>query len=464
FNSPNFSVPLYDDMVAIHSGLSYIPLGQSVGTGPKYIEFGKCIKDLVVYVINDAGPGWIKFPDLAAPIDVLNSNTNLYGPDPKRITPGTAGTSFKLENIYDTRILVEDNPLDGLNIAFFVESVVENDFSIHSPSDLCVGNMNAFSISSPTGLQNKTINWDFGDGETWSNTSGGFKSYASTGTYTLVVTVTSPEGCITQEVLVINVENEITRNISIRGVNEVCLGNEVQFFAEGDLDDAISFNWTFSNAQSSNRRNPRVYFSIEDEYTAALNVTYAQNCLSASSITTDQILVNAADYEYCITCSECIGSFSPLAGEQYVVSAWVKETDLTLEKTSYQDAAISFFYEGSNTSSANFKANGPIIEGWQLIEEVFTIPVQATSIQIELVNLGSEDVYFDDIRIYPFNANLKSFVYDPISMRLTAELDENNYATFYEYDEDGNLIRVKKETERGIKTIQETIKRVKQND
>ncbi|MBI3883032.1 MAG: hypothetical protein HY305_02130 [Sphingobacteriales bacterium] len=37
-----------------------------------------------------------------------------------------------------------------------------------------------------------------------------------------------------------------------------------------------------------------------------------------------------------------------------------------------------------------------------------------------------------------------------------AELDENNYASFYEYDDDGTLTRVKKETERGIKTITET--------
>lgn len=51
---------------------------------------------------------------------------------------------------------------------------------------------------------------------------------------------------------------------------------------------------------------------------------------------------------------------------------------------------------------------------------------------------------------------MKSFVYDPISLRFMAELDENNYATFYEYDDDGTLIRVKKETERGIQTIKET--------
>ena len=37
-----------------------------------------------------------------------------------------------------------------------------------------------------------------------------------------------------------------------------------------------------------------------------------------------------------------------------------------------------------------------------------------------------------------------------------AELDENNYSTFYEYDNEGGLIRVKKETEKGVYTIQET--------
>jgi hypothetical protein len=63
---------------------------------------------------------------------------------------------------------------------------------------------------------------------------------------------------------------------------------------------------------------------------------------------------------------------------------------------------------------------------------------------------------FDDVRIHPFNANMKSFVYNPVNLRLMAELDENNYATFYEYDDEGTLTRVKKETEQGVKTIKET--------
>jgi len=51
---------------------------------------------------------------------------------------------------------------------------------------------------------------------------------------------------------------------------------------------------------------------------------------------------------------------------------------------------------------------------------------------------------------------MKSFVYNPSTQKLVAELDENNFATLYEYDDEGILIRVKKETERGVMTIKET--------
>jgi hypothetical protein len=55
----------------------------------------------------------------------------------------------------------------------------------------------------------------------------------------------------------------------------------------------------------------------------------------------------------------------------------------------------------------------------------------------------------------PDGANMKTFVYDPFNSRLQAELDGNNFATFYEYDQEGVLVRVKKESERGILTVNE---------
>jgi YD repeat-containing protein len=113
------------------------------------------------------------------------------------------------------------------------------------------------------------------------------------------------------------------------------------------------------------------------------------------------------------------------------------------------------FNDGSATSYT-LKPKGVIIEGWQRIEEVVDIPLTATSMNVYLETATSTTAYFDDIRMQPFNANMKSFVYDPVNLRLVAELDENNHATFYEYDDEGTLIRLKKETERGIKTIKET--------
>jgi hypothetical protein len=47
-------------------------------------------------------------------------------------------------------------------------------------------------------------------------------------------------------------------------------------------------------------------------------------------------------------------------------------------------------------------------------------------------------------------------------MRVMAQLDENNFATLFEYDEEGTPIRVKKETERGILTVKENRQSLRQ--
>ena len=148
--------------------------------------------------------------------------------------------------------------------------------------------------------------------------------------------------------------------------------------------------------------------------------------------------------------------FSPIQGQKVVISAWVKQ-DQPCVSGNYNNAAVSLaFNNNTGPNYFNFTPTGKIIEGWQRIEDTLTIPLGATSMTLNLRATSGTPVFFDDIRIQPFNANMKSFVYNPVNLRLMAELDENNYATFYEYDDEGTLIRVKKETEKGIKTIKET--------
>lgn len=146
--------------------------------------------------------------------------------------------------------------------------------------------------------------------------------------------------------------------------------------------------------------------------------------------------------------------FSPINGTTLVIGAWVREGVQCTEKYNNVEIVVTF-NDGSSTTKT-CKPSGNVIEGWQRIEEVINVPATGTVMNIQLKSLNSTVVYFDDIRVHPFNSNMKSFVYSSVNLRLMADLDENNYASFYEYDDDGTLIRVKKETERGVKTIQET--------
>ena len=133
----------------------------------------------------------------------------------------------------------------------------------------------------------------------------------------------------------------------------------------------------------------------------------------------------------------------------------------------YANSLIEVVYEDKDNNiidvsdgfyKARFEPEGAVIEGWQRISADFIVPKEASFMSIFLKNTAETAInsYYDDIRVHPFDSNMKTFVYDPVTRRLQSELDENNYATFYEYDQEGGLVRVKKETEEGIYTIQET--------
>jgi uncharacterized repeat protein (TIGR01451 family) len=155
-------------------------------------------------------------------------------------------------------------------------------------------------------------------------------------------------------------------------------------------------------------------------------------------------------------CSDCYSSFRLLPGKQYILSAWVAEGGVS-GVAKFENVAVELIFDNEEGQvPMDFHAEGVIVDGWQRIWSTFMVPDQVNYLTVKLINNGSNEAYFDDVRIHPFNANMKSYVYDGTNQKLMAELDENNYATFYEYDEEGNLVRVKRETERGVKTIQET--------
>jgi hypothetical protein len=154
-------------------------------------------------------------------------------------------------------------------------------------------------------------------------------------------------------------------------------------------------------------------------------------------------------------CVACLPQFVPQAGKKYVIGAWVKEIGAPLNTINYTKPYLQIAFIGSTAPEIQLRPEGQIIDGWQRIEGTISFPSDATSIEIK-PGVDTGEAYFDDLRFFPYDGSMKSYVYDPDNLRFIAELDERNFATFYEYDEEGKLTRIKKETERGVMTIQES--------
>lgn len=155
------------------------------------------------------------------------------------------------------------------------------------------------------------------------------------------------------------------------------------------------------------------------------------------------------------SCTNCLPVQGLLPEKKYIVTAWVKDADIASYEETIEDAEVKVVFDGGTVVGNTSVPSGPIIDGWQQIECEFTTPQTFFDFNIELNSLDGI-VYFDDVRLFPYDGSMKCYVYDPQNLRFVAELDERHFATLYEYDEEGRLMRIKKETERGVMTIQES--------
>lgn len=314
--------------------------------------------------------------------------------------------------------------------------------------ELCTETAMKFQSNSTGVFKNESYEWDFGD-ESVSDQdilASPTHNYSEPGKYdvTLTISYETTSECTSRVIKRddVEVKDETCPEFEFDlGVS--CLDHNSNFNVSG-LDEGSSISWSFGDGGDGTNEVSHTYSDI-GYYDVSATVTGICGCLDT--------LVDQIEIIECVNCEECIPSFKPEPGERYILSAWVKED--VVGASTYKDAAIILDFENA-PDFGPILAQGSIIDGWQRIEYAFTVDDNATAINVRLKNLGVNDVFFDDIRIHPFNSNMKSFVYDPLTLRLHSELDENNYATYYEYDEEGALVRVKKETQRGVKTINET--------
>ena len=69
---------------------------------------------------------------------------------------------------------------------------------------------------------------------------------------------------------------------------------------------------------------------------------------------------------------------------------------------------------------------------------------------------GTENIWIDDVRMQALDAQMICYVYDVNTLRLLTSFDDQHFGLFYQYNAEGKLVRKLIETERGMKTVQET--------
>jgi len=257
-----------------------------------------------------------------------------------------------------------------------------------------------------------------------------------------------------------------------------CSKKLLTFYGPTDNYDGESYLWNFGDGSpTSTVKNPKHKYLAHGNYNVSLTITTTPPSASNSELPaplccstftyTLPIVIENCQGGYASLCNDCMNTFKPQEGKSYIVSAWVKQDRANINsntnKLSFDQATIQLVFKNQSNSAIgtplNLQASGEIIDGWQRMEQNILIPIGAHSVDISLKNTSTiegNNAYYDDIRIFPTDGSLKSYVYDPNTLKLVAELDENNYSTLYEYDEGGVLVRVKKETERGIITIKES--------
>ena len=324
------------------------------------------------------------------------------------------------------------------------------------PSALCVGAALNFNNISTSCAGSFTFDWNYGDGSAITTSS--THTYSTVGTYNVTLFMHPNIYCKPYS---------ITKTITISNccptcspldftVPILCTNTAATFISTSTCpvgSPALQWNFDYTGAGVFGSSTTHTY-TASGTYTVRLSLPSSSGC---SEMHVDKTVTVSACAPDCIN---CIGSFAPEAGV-YILSAWVKEDIATATTLTYPNPQIIIGFPTTSSASGTYPTVGPytatgaIIDGWQRVEATFTIPTTATYINISLQCTGGGNCFFDDIRIFPKDGSMKSYVYDPVNLRLVAELDERNYATMYEYDEEGKLIRVKKETEKGIMTIKE---------
>ncbi|MEO1417608.1 MAG: PKD domain-containing protein [Bacteroidota bacterium] len=198
-------------------------------------------------------------------------------------TGGSTSSTLTINNVNsDTTVVV--TPINALGCAGVPDSVTvtpsESPVAAFSTGNVCEGAMTSFTDNSilNTG-QIIAWDWDFGDNTTSTQQNPDHR-YVASGTFTVILTVTSQDGC----------QNSFTRSVVVSPQPEVdfdivnvCEGQVNEFSSTSTISvgSLINYTWDFGDGTTGIGANAQHQYGEYGFYNTTLTVTSEQGCVAS---------------------------------------------------------------------------------------------------------------------------------------------------------------------------------------
>jgi hypothetical protein len=123
--------------------------------------------------------------------------------------------------------------------------------------------------------------------------------------------------------------------------------------------------------------------------------------------------------------------------KKYIYSAWVYSSGPPVE--------LMLFMKRSTETGYYSYINSIIVNStnkWTYVEKEVDVPADVTKLNLRVDNNGVGSVWFDDAKILPSNAQIKTYTHEPL-IGVTSITDNNNQSTYYSYDNFNRLTLVR---------------------